>query len=458
MGVKDESSNNFFDDEDYQDNLTILLAHDPKVLHDCAYLLTADDFKPLRGMKHGRARWVVAERALAYYEKYHEPISRMLRADVLDYAHEIGMGDRQIQELKEYVSIVRKTKVPGPDAISEKAIQYKRERLKVDALQELNEEMLNNKLTDEKWIEVMQRAVMTPTDSRAINNFFDPAKFEARVERRRADAIKSRIPVFFIDPLDSIVRGIGPGQVGVAIAPPKRGKSLFLEWLSLAYTLQHMSGIHLTLEDPADEVEDRLDAAATKVPIHKLHERPGLTRARFARFQRMVKSQLHVVDGTQGGFTVPRIDQMIAYERSNGRRIDYLVIDYDDEIVPSVKQKERRFEIAQVYRDIRKLAASYHIPVWTASQTQRNTEHLKVLVGDKVAEDYSIIRKSTMVLSLGQGDWGEDSIYLWVAAHRHDREHIGCNIMCDRSRMLIYDRDKTKRAVARQESQEEEQQ
>ena len=59
-------------------------------------------------------------------------------------------------------------------------------------------------------------------------------------------------------------------------------------------------------------------------------------------------------------------------------------------------------------------------------------------------------KKSSIVLSLGKGDFGDDGIYIHVAAHKHDRQGIGVNIVSDLDRMRIYDAQKT--ALAKREN------
>ena len=72
---------------------------------------------------------------------------------------------------------------------------------------------------------------------------------------------------------------------------------------------------------------------------------------------------------------------------------------------------------------------------------------MKILSGDKVAEDIGKMRKVTCGLSLGKGEWTEDSIYLWVAASKVDRMDVGCEIVSDMRRMLIFDREATRKAM-----------
>ena len=444
--IKANPSTNFFDDEDFQDHLVALLCQDVKSLQECGPLLHPDDFKPLRGHRHGQNRWITAERALEYYSKYHTPIQKLLRADLLEQSQQMGLGTKQVQELLEYLDYLHGLKNNGAEGIVQKVVRFKREKLKALALQDMIDLQAGGELSDAKWQEISQKVLATPSDTFLVSNYFDGLKDRETRRRLYAASDASRAPMLLIEPLDSMVRGIGAGHLGVAIAPTARGKSLFLSWVTLAYALQRLNVLLVTLEDPKPDAEDRLDAAVSGIPIHRLIDKPRLMRTRFQRFRRMIRSQVRILDGTHGGMTVPKIEQLLLRERDHGFTADALIIDYDDEIEPVVKHKERRFEFADIYRSLRQVAARHNLIVWTAAQTQRGTENMKILSGDRVAEDISKIRKVTMAISLGQGDWSDDSIYLWVAKHRLDKQHVGCHIIPDKKRMMIYDRDATHRA------------
>ena len=433
--------NPVFEDEDFLDQLVRLLTIDYKALQDCGAMLKPADFKPLRGMRQGRARWIVAERALEHYQKYHEPLGRLLQADVVDYANEIGMADAQVAELRDYCAFLRKIKLSAPEAVVSKVTRYKIEHLKAAAIQELTELHTTGSLTMEKWSEISQKVLQASNGHNGVLTDYLGGMPDRLARRATKDAY--RIPWTFIDPLDSMIKGVGRKQLGVALAPYGRGKSLFLLWLAAAYVFQRLNVLYVTLEDPMADVEDRLDSIITKVPISSLADLPRTTASRFARWRTMLTTQLKIHDGTEGGVTIPKVEQMVLQERDRGFITDAVIIDYDDEIVPVIKQKERRFEFADIYRDYRQMLSRHNLIGWTAAQTQRGTEEMKILSGDKVAEDISKLRKATVGLSLGKGDWADDSIYLWVAKHKFDRQHQGCEIIPDLSRMLIYSRDLT---------------
>jgi replicative DNA helicase len=320
-------------------------------------------------------------------------------------------------------------------------------------VQELVDALSAGDLTDEKWEEVHRRVTTTVAGETRATDYL--SEMENRISRRHLQEQSSRIPLLFIEPFDSLVKGIGPCQLGLALAPMKRGKSLFLLWLAVAYMLQKLNVLFITLEDPQADMEDRLDAIISGIRLKHLNEKPKLFRERFAKFTRLLRARMRIVDGTQGGVTVQRIEQILLQERNHGFYADAVIVDYDDEIAPTKKKQERRFELADIYRDLRQLASRQKQIVWTAAQTQRGTEGLKILSGDKIAEDISKIRKVTMAIGLGQGDWGPESIYLWVTAHKFDKQHVGCNIMADRERMLIYDAEKTRKAIRAEEDTED---
>ncbi len=270
----------------------------------------------------------------------------------------------------------------------------------------------------------------------------------------------SKRPSFWIAPLDDIVRpNLGRKQLGLVIAPTNRGKSLLLLWIALAYTMQRCNTLLLTLEDAQEEVENRLDAIITGIPFLQMVSESAELRERFAAYKRGADSRLRIVDGTDEKFTVPMIERCLDDLREQGFRTDALVIDYDDYLVLPTPMKDRRQEIDSIYRDLKTLGAQRNLYTWTAAQTQRNTSEMKVLSGDKVADDIGKIRKSTMAISIGKGDLGDESFYLYVAKHKFGKSKVGCSIIPNLETELIYDHEKTRRAVlamkAQQEAEEE---
>jgi hypothetical protein len=440
----------YFEDSNWQDSLVALLCNDVVTLRRCATLLTADDFKPLDNSPHAHSRWLVAQRALHYWQRYHEPVGRLLRSSLLEYAEQVGLGSNQIKTLDEYQHHLESLKLVGSQAINDNVILYKRQRMKSLAIGELIDLQAQNKLTDEKWLDISRKAV------RMFDTEEEPADYMEgmanRIARRKHKESQS-MPSLLIDPIDCLLRRyIGPGQLGLGIGPWKRGKSMFLIWVALAYVIQRLNVLYLTLEDSGAEVEDRMDSAITGVSFNSLSESPAVLQDRFKRYRLFIRTKLKVVDGRLGGWNMARIDNLVARGRDRGFYPDALIIDYDAKIVPTRSYKERRFEIDSTYMEMLQLGSRYNMILWTAAQTHRDTRNMKILSGDQLAEAINKIQNVTMALSLGKGEWGDNSIFMWVAAHRFDRMEIGANIITNKDLALIYDREATLKKMQEEES------
>jgi hypothetical protein len=156
------------------------------------------------------------------------------------------------------------------------------------------------------------------------------------------------------------------------------------------------------------------------------------------------------VDGTEGGWTVTRIEKLWEQLKGEGFTADAIVVDYDDEIESEKTFKgesARRFEFADMYRRMRKAAARLKVIWWTAAQTSKKAETKKWVTGQDAAEDVSKVRKCFIAIGIGRDPEAEDDSlrYLYVAAHKHDRSRFGVEIWSDYDSAIFYDREKTLR-------------
>ncbi len=158
--MQQQTVKTFFDDEHYQDSLVWQVCNSSAALTTCAPLLEAHDFKPQRGMKRGRPRWFVAGRALDYFAKYGKPIRKHLLADVLEYGvRELGLSERQLDELKEYVKYLDGLKPAAREAVVEKVVRFKQQKLQASLIDQMVELQASGKLTPEDFTKFAERAI-----------------------------------------------------------------------------------------------------------------------------------------------------------------------------------------------------------------------------------------------------------------------------------------------------------
>jgi len=436
----------FLSNPNFQDELNKFLIYDRNFLKETSHLFTEEDFARIDDYG-GIERGAIARMALDFWHRYREPLGKkILKVEMMEYAAKESFPKETRKRFFDYGESLTngKVRLVAVDSLLGKVKQYKADLAITKAISDMQTQMEKNILSPEEFMAIARKAVATlGKDAGAPTSIFSYKELEKRIARRALQRQRQRFPVLLIDPIDRMIRVIARKHLGLVLAPYGRGKTLFFVWLALAYTLQGYNVMHFTLEDPQEDVEDRFDAAITSLPMTRLAELPRRVRKRFHRYERMLRTRLKVVDGTGEAITISGIENIWEQERNRGFTADVVLVDYDDEIRPERKQTERRMEFADIYRDYRSFIARHELIGWTASQTSRKSEEMKIIGGQHIAEDISKIRKASFAMSLGQGEWGEESIFLWIAKHRYDMQHVGCNICTDKGRALFYDRDLT---------------
>lgn len=431
----------WFEDDGFLDALVGLILRDRTFLRQYGGILEADDFKARTEATHSADRWIIASKALDHWTKYREPAGRLIIPELKHYSKIARLNEKKALKLVKLArGYVASSAAPAP--IADKVREFKQQVLKANALDQILELQTAGMLDDEKWSKLTHGAILDVQDGTQTVDYFNTLQ-DRQLRRMRGQSV--RYPFLLIEPFDMMVRAIARGHLGLVMAPWKGRKSLFLLWIALAYCRQGLRVLHYTLEDPLEDVEDRLDAMITEVPIKLLVDKSVVVQKRFPRFKRFVQANLKLHDFTSGGLSIAQIQADIDRYRENKFYPDAVIIDYDDEIMPSKRNKERRFEFAEIYRDMRRLAAHNDILVWSAAQTTRDSEGKKIITGSDLAEDVSKARKVSLAIGIGASDWGEKANYLYVAAHKHDHMHVGCNIVGDPERMIFYDHAKTMR-------------
>jgi hypothetical protein len=435
----------FLNDQHFQDVLIGFLIHDREFCKVASHLLTREDFKGI-DKNAGNERMAVAGLALDFYNRYRQPLGKMLKVELIEYARKTHWQEASKKKLLDYGDTLTSNgnKRVAPDAALEKVMRYKTEVELSKAIDSMQNQLETGQLSPDEFLKIAREAAdRVQFNQDRPTNIFADAELEKRLARRELQTRRMRYPALLIDPLDRVIRIIARKHLGLILAPYKRGKTMLFVWLALAYVLQNLNVLYFTLEDPKEDVEDRFDAAITNLPMSRLTENPDRVRVRFQRYKKYARSKLKVVDGTDGQTSIGKVENIYEQERNKGYMADVVLIDYDDEIQPAKKQSERRMEFADIYRDFRAMLSRHELIGWTASQTSRKSDEMKIISGKYIAEDISKIRKAAFALSLGQGEWGDDSIFLWVAAHRYDRQHVGGNIITNKEKSLFYDREAT---------------
>jgi replicative DNA helicase len=214
------------------------------------------------------------------------------------------------------------------------------------------------------------------------------------------------------DVVDSVIGGgLGPGELGVIIAPSGIGKSWALATIGANALRVGKNVVHYTLELNENYVGLRYDTIYTGIEPGKIPEHPDTIK----ELVEQIKGDIIIKYYPSRTITSHTIQAHVQQMASLGFKPDLIIVDYAD-LMSAVARTDARYqELGAVYEELRGLAGELKVPIWTASQTQRSALQDEVIQADKIAESYSKIMTADLVLSISRKL--EDKVHKTGRAH-----------------------------------------
>jgi hypothetical protein len=443
----------YFRDEDFQEKMLMFLCRDRNFLKSTAGLLSDNDFKP----KGGEGSWeayAIAQKAFEFWSKYREPIGGMLRHEMLDYIEQNKrkIGHKSRDKILDLVTNIRNAEsLVAVEAIERKIREYKQRQAMSHAIKDIIKLKEQGELTTQKFYKLCREAVEVRDHSIRVADYGE--EIDKRITRREREKHR-RYPYLNIAQLDRAIRTFPKKNYGIILARYKTGKSTAAVYIDQVMALQNFNVLHFTLEDPKEDVEDKLDASFAGMKLKVLAEKPTKLRRRLRRHLERIKNRIRIVDGTDGGMTVARMEEIWERFRNQGFDAQVVVIDSDEMIEPLTHYKDNETrESKEIHKDIKKFMSRRELWGWVMAQTQRGKKGARqmVVTGDDSATDISKQRRCAMCIGVGDGpeEYGEDGRYIYIATHRYDKQKIGWAIVGDFERGIFYDKERTARAERR---------
>lgn len=229
-------------------------------------------------------------------------------------------------------------------------------------------------------------------------------------------------------PVDNLLGGgLAGGEYGVVMAPPGMGKTAML--VNIGYGIAGLIGatnvLHVTDEVSVEQLLARYAARVAGVRLNReedsMNERQFKDALRKKAGQRL-RGKLRAV---YGKWTVSDIRATIDNLRTEGFHTGALIVDYPDLMNATRNREEKRFELADISRELRQLGGDYDIPVWGASQSTRDSYYRETITSASVAEAIEKVAVMDVLITLCQTKEEEDLNRgrLFMAKVRRKKSH-----------------------------------
>ena len=239
--------------------------------------------------------------------------------------------------------------------------------------------------------------------------------------------LKMRNPVSTAwDEIDNITKGgLGKRELGVVVAPTGAGKSMALAHLGAMAVIKGKTVVHYTLELADTVVGQRYDSCITGIRLQDLMS--------------MKESILGVIEHIPGQLIIKEYPTKSASTRTLGIHLeklrqkgiepDMIIVDYADLLKPTAtgfKSQELRHSLGNTYEELRAIAQSWDIPVWTASQTNRSGLNAEVITMEAISEAFNKCFVADFICSISRTmeDKTENKGRMFVAKNRNGIDGI----------------------------------
>lgn len=217
------------------------------------------------------------------------------------------------------------------------------------------------------------------------------------VDERYKENIRKVVPYPW-ECLNKITKGgVGAGEVHVVLAPTNGGKSLALVDFAANSARDGYNIIYYTFENPEYDIGQRADAYLTQIPIEHLPEHKN----EIKDFLKKMCGKLIIKSYPMHCHTIRMIENHFNRVKAKGIKIDAIVIDYAELMIPSDGSSGLDGEV-KVISDTVSFAQRYNIPVLTAAQGNRDAIDEDVITLKHVQGAYKKFGPIHFVLTLSQ--------------------------------------------------------
>jgi len=383
------------------------------------------DFFEVRYLKY------LTDKIFCYYKKYKAfPTLGLLVSIIKD---ELSESSDEIlrNQIVEFLYRMKMNPDMGDiDYVKEKSLDFCKRQAFKSALEKAVELIQTDKF--ESVVTLMKDAVSIGMPNTKGHDFFED--LEARFVKNNRQVCPTGIAR--LDEGDILRGGLGRGELGVITANTGVGKSHFLVAVGANAMRSGKNVVHYTFELSEHAVGIRYDSNLCGIPSNDIpdHKEDVIKKYEEGEFGRLI-----IKEYPTGSATVLTIRSHIEKLMMRGFVPSLIIIDYADIMRSSKKYDSLRHELKLIYEELRNLSMDLNLPVWTASQANRDSANSDIVGLENMSEAYGKAMVADVVISLSRKpmEKSSGSGRLYIAKNRVGRDGIVLPVHIDTARSII---------------------
>jgi len=193
--------------------------------------------------------------------------------------------------------------------------------------------------------------------------------------------------------------GLGPGELGVVMAPSGIGKSWFLSKIACSAVQQGMNVLHYTLELSESYVGQRYTTILTGIQTSEHKERKDEIIRKIKNTPGRVRIKYYPPQFASAKTLSAHIEKL----KASGFNPNLIIIDYADLLKSGNGARDGLYaELGGIYEELRGLSGEQQIPIWTATQTNRAAIDHEIIGADSVGDSYKKVQTADFIMSVSR--------------------------------------------------------
>jgi len=192
--------------------------------------------------------------------------------------------------------------------------------------------------------------------------------------------------------------GLGPGELGVVMAPSGIGKSWFLSKIACSAVQKGMNVLHYTLELSESYVGQRYTTILTGIQTSEHKERKDEIVRKIKNTPGRVRIKYYPPQFASAKTLSAHIEKL----KASGFNPNLIIIDYADLLKSGSNRDGLYAELGGIYEELRGLSGEMGIPIWTATQTNRAAIDHEVIQADSVGDSYKKVQTADFIMSVSR--------------------------------------------------------
>jgi replicative DNA helicase len=314
--------------------------------------------------------------------------------------------------------------------VKEKSLDFCRKQALKSALEKAVDLVSTEKY--ESIVEVIRNAVSVGTTPSVGHDFMND--FESRFVRLKREVVPTGME--HLDKKEILQGGLGRGEIGVVVGNTGTGKSHFLVNLGCNAMREGKNVLHYTFELSETAVAVRYDSNLCDMNSNEvLDSKESILK----KYSEMKLGRLFIKEYPTSTCTVHMIRNHVEKLSLKGFIPDVILIDYADIMRSSRQFDSLRHELKLIYEELRGLATELQIPIWTASQANRDSSNSEIVGLESMSEAYGKAMVADVILTISRRSHEKASGQgrLFVAKNRAGRDGLVYPVLIDTSRSVF---------------------